>query len=207
MITPGLKADAVTSICNSLHDQSNADGLPWSRLCLADANGKLLRALSPIGYRNGVDGNAFNGYYEDYVSEVWNRFSSSPLTIDTQGFGTSTCTVSNDQLTCSNDEIPYARPATGDIFGCANGPFANTGSDTHRANVARICAAFVRTTLMLGGGETQPSLPADQYYAVPPTDYYSKFVHENNPTNGPRADGTLTMNPPGLLTVTVGGPQ
>ena len=47
-----------------------------------------------------------------------------------------------------------------------------------RAVVPRLCAAFTRSTIMMEGGDIQPSLDASNYYQNSPTNWYSKLVHE-----------------------------
>lgn len=47
------------------------------------------------------------------------------------------------------------------------------------ANTARLCAAFVRSTLLLKGGDTQPAISADHYYTTSPTNHYARLVHNS----------------------------
>ncbi|WPH03947.1 glycoside hydrolase family 64 protein [Acrodontium crateriforme] len=90
----------------------------------------------------------------------------------------------------------------------------------HRAVVPRLCAAFHRATILLNGGNVQPSLPASSYYTVNPTNYYNLFVHQNeadgrgyafsyddvNPsTGGPDQSGVLVNMNAQLLQISVGG--
>lgn len=46
-IAQGLPNDALKSICDALVAQTKVDGHEWSKLCLSDNNGRLLRVLSP----------------------------------------------------------------------------------------------------------------------------------------------------------------
>lgn len=126
-------------------------------------------------------------------------------------------------MTCSGDEITYNKPTSGDIFACDgnaanNAPFANRGSSTHLYNLARLCAGYVRTAFLIGGGDQQPTSP-DTFYTTAPTDYYSKFVHANsvdgrgyafpyddvNQAGAPTQDGTINAATPVSVTITVGG--
>lgn len=127
-------------------------------------------------------------------------------------------------MTCTNDEITYSKPTSADIFACdgdaaTNAPFANHGSQTHLYNLARLCAGYVRSALVVSGGNDQPTSPGT-FYLTTPTNYYSKFVHANsvdgrgyafpyddvNQAGAPTQDGTISVGTPVSVTITVGGP-
>ncbi|CAL5867992.1 uncharacterized protein PFLUO_LOCUS2215 [Penicillium psychrofluorescens] len=221
----GVPADAVSSICSALSAQASSDGQPWDKLCISDSSGNALRVIAPYDYIQQNPG-AFASYWTRYISQVWAKYSTTPLTIDTQAAaGLVNCTtLGNSTLTCDGDNRPYERPSAGDIFGCNTGPFAieETDNDVHRAVVPRLCAAFDRSTFLLRGGNVQPSLDSSHYYTTSPTDYYSKIVHEQevdgrgyafayddvNPPDddGSNASGLLNDPDPSLLSITIGGP-
>ncbi|KAJ9302682.1 CAZyme family GH64 [Paecilomyces variotii] len=218
----GLESDAVAQICSDLQAQAASDGQPWDKLCVTDTAGNPLRVMAPTDYL-GLDATAFSDYWSDYVDKVWTRYTNSTLTINTQsGAGNVNCTVIGDQLTCAGDNRGYSKPVAGDIFGCNSGPFLieSSDNDIHKAVVPRLCAAFNRSTLLLSGGNVQPSLGSNYYYTVSPTNYYSKIVHKYesdgkgyafsyddvNPTGGDDQSGSVTDADPQLLTVYVGGP-
>ncbi|QKX60290.1 uncharacterized protein TRUGW13939_07433 [Talaromyces rugulosus] len=216
----GLSGDAVTSVCNDLKTQAAADGLPWDQLC-QEIDGNVLRVLAPGDFVADDTSSGFSDYFNDYIDEVYSNFTTdNPLTIDTQGAaGKVSCTSDGTTLTCDGDEITYAKPSVGDIFGCNTGPFANTGSDTHKADLARLCAAFNRGTFLVPGGNVQPSVGADDYYTTAPCNYYSSIVHKYevdgkgyafsyddvNPSDE-NASGVVSSANPKNLGVTVGGP-
>ncbi|MCJ1324652.1 hypothetical protein MMC10_001314 [Thelotrema lepadinum] len=216
----GLASSAVNSICSKLAAQGAEDGQPWGDLCMADSSGTLLRVIAPGDYMS-TNPSAFKGYYDSYIDQVWAKYASSPLTINTQAAaGNVSCTVSGSTLTCDGDNRGYAKPSAADIFGCNSGPFAIEAGDNavHYAVVPRLCAAFVRTTLLLPGGNVQPSLPASSYYSTSPTDWFSAFVHENEIDNlgyafsyddvnpsGENESGVVSDANPQLLTITIGG--
>lgn len=222
----GVQADAVNTICNALVSQAASDGQPWGDLCQVDSNGDYIRVIAPIDYIS-ENPDAFEDYWTDYVNEVWSYYTDNTLTINAQDNINSagndnniTCTVSGSTMTCNEDDgTSYSQPAAVDIFGCNSGPFANTGDETNLIIIARLCAAFDRTTLLLSGGDVQPALPSSDYYTTGPTNYYSKFVHEQeadgmgyafsyddvNPT-GENQSGTLTSGSPQALEIIVGGP-
>jgi hypothetical protein len=218
----GLPSNAVSSICSDLTQQASIDHAPWDQLCVKPANtSQPLRALSPIDYISNDPG-AFQGYSDSYVNSVWQRYSSSELTIAApNSSGNATCQVTNDQLVCSGDNRPYGRPTAADIFGCNSGPFAiqSTDNDVHRAVVPKLCAAFNRGTLLLDPGNVQPT-SQDLFYTGSSFNWYSKAVHQHEvdgkgyafsyddvaPAGGSDQAGLLVSPTPGVLTVTVGAP-
>ena len=221
----GLPADGATSICAELSAQTASDGWPWASECITDSAGELIRVLSPGGYQSTSAANtdAFNGYWSSYTDQVWDYYTTNVLTIDTQDptYGKVTCQVSGDSMTCSGgDNLSYAKPVDEDIWGCNSGPFSTDGAnELHLLIVPRLCAAFTRTTLLLGGGTTQPSLGDSSYYTTDPTHHFSKAVHDYetdkkgyafsyddvHPSNGTDSSGLLSSATPSSLTVFVGG--
>ena len=217
----GLVAGGVQKLCDDLKAQNAADGAGWDKLCVTSPEtGEAIRVLSPNLYLD-VDPAWQADYYTSYIDEVWSKYANEDLMINTQNdAGTVACRVADDQLTCSNDNRAYPKPVIKDIYGCNSGPFAiiESDNDVHRAVVPRLCAAFHRTTLLLDGGNTQPSLSADNYYTNDPTSHYSRIVHVYEEENigyafsyddinpeGENASGTVAGDGPTLLKVTVGG--
>ncbi|KAK1242848.1 hypothetical protein MKX08_005660 [Trichoderma sp. CBMAI-0020] len=219
-VTKGLSSTAVSQICNGLVQQGNSDGYPWASMCVANSAGTPIRALSPNDY-NVINSAGFQNYWTAYVDQVWNQYTNNPLTINTQSVGNVNCQVSGGTLNCNGDNRGYAKPTAGDIWGCNSGPFAIQGGDNavHAAVVPRLCAAFVRSTLLIAGGNVQPGVGASQYYTVNPTNHFSRLVHslevdgrgyafpydDVNP-DGENASGTLASGNPDTLTVFVGAP-
>jgi hypothetical protein len=218
----GVTSNAVSSICSALEQQGNSDGQPWGELCVTDSAGNPIRVLAPSDYIT-IQNNAFSNYWTNYVNQVWSHYTSNTLTIDTQAsYGDISCTVSGSTLNCAGDNAGYSKPTAGDIFGCNSGPFAISSSDNviHQYVVPRLCAAFDRSTLLLSGGNVQPQLSSSSYYTVAPTNYYAKFVHENEvdgkgyafayddvtPTGATSAAGVVSDGNPTRLTVIIGGP-
>ncbi|KAJ5175631.1 uncharacterized protein N7482_001508 [Penicillium canariense] len=219
----GVTTNALSSICDALTAQSYSDGRPWSELCMIDNSGNILRVISPYNYIN-LFPTAFDSYWMDYVSQSWSMYETTTLTFDTQtSAGLVDCTVQDGVFNCAGDNRGYSQPAARDIFGCNDGPFAieATDNDVHRAIVPRLCAAINRSTLLLSGGNMQPSLDASCYYTISPTNYYTKIVHQYEadgkgyafpyddvtPDGAPNASGLLYDPNPTLLTITVGGPM
>ncbi|TPX12740.1 uncharacterized protein E0L32_000917 [Thyridium curvatum] len=214
----GLVTGAVQSICNDLRAQQNADGRAWAALCVADSSGRPVRALAPILYTD-INPNTFANYWQGYVDQVWSAYASRALTIDTQmSAGKIQCRVANNVMTCPGDNKSYAKPSAKDIWGCNSGPFGKDGSENavHLAVIPRLCAAFYRSTLLLAGGDVQPSLPSSKYYTVNPTSHYGRLVHKYEPDgkgyafsyddvnpDGENASGTVSSGNVKLLTFTI----
>jgi hypothetical protein len=219
----GVGANAVSELCSALKAQAAVDGAPWSELCVTDTDGTLIRVIAPSDYIS-LEGTAFEDYWTAYVNQVWDHYTTNTLTIDTQtSSGNVDCTVVSGDLTCDGDNRGYPQPAAVDIFGCNSGPFLieSGDNDIHQAVVPRLCAAFARSTLLLSGGDVQPSLPSTDYYTVTPTNYYSKFVHQDEldglgyafayddvaPTGNSGVAGLVSDANPEVLTVIIGGPS
>jgi Beta-1,3-glucanase len=212
----GLPAGGLDSVCSQLTAQANADGNPWTDL-IVSYNGQNLRALSPT---NGVveDSGFLSGYFDDYTSQVWDMYSSTALTVDTQAqWGTVTGQVSDGLLTFAGVGS-FAQPAAADIFSCDSGPFSPAGmSDEMLAIVPRLAAAFNRSTLLIDSDQPDGENPAD-YYASSPTNHYARIVHATTldglgyafpfddvtPDGGVNQSGPVVSASPALWTVTVG---
>lgn len=222
---PGLKRDALVQICNDLKAQAAADGAPWDKLVVNDAQGNPLRALSPNAYL-AVDGSAFASYFNDYVDQVWATYTSTDLTINTQAaWGNVTGRVDpatgNVEFPDSTGTSSFPRPSARDIFGCNSGPFAPGQSPQAMAIVPRLAAAFNRRTLLLDGGAAQPNGVPDpaSWYTGSPSNHYSRIVHAAEvdgrgyafayddvvADGGKDVAGTVFDGAPRLLTVTLGG--
>ena len=177
----GLPADAAKQVCTALREQSHLDGGPWDQMCITSGDGQPLRILSP-NLHETIHPGATEGYYDTYVSQVWAKYATQDLTIDTQSqAGVVQCRIDDDdQLCCEGDNRGYARPRASDIWSCSTGPFAIRAEDNaiHRAVVPRLCAAFSRSTLLIDGGAIQPSVPSRRYYPQGPANHYSRIVHQ-----------------------------
>ncbi|KAH8694924.1 hypothetical protein BGW36DRAFT_322374 [Talaromyces proteolyticus] len=220
----GLPADAVPKICNDLRNQTSVDGKPWDQLCQT-LNGTVIRVLSPNSMVAENSSFGLSNYFDDYVNQVWEKYSSTSLTVNTQNTpGNVTCNVSGDTLLCGGDNKNYTKPASADIFGCASGPLnvePATDNAVRKAVVPRLCAAFNRGTYLLDGGDVQPSLGAQSYYTTKVANWYSEIVHKYevdgkgyafsyddiNPDNNENASGEVSSKNPSVLAITVGGPS
>jgi hypothetical protein len=217
----GLPGNSVPGICADLVAQGQRDGKAWASHCIARPDGSPLRVLSPESYSK-IDPAAFAGYYSQYVDQVWDRFRNEDLIINTQAPpGDVRCRVNGDIMECEGDNRGYSKPTTEDIWGCNSGPFEIWAGDNevHLPVVPRICAALYRTTMLLAGGERQPSLSPASYYTQDPTSHYARILHERHvdgrgyafsyddvhPDGYPDTAGLIASSNPDYLRFTVGG--
>jgi hypothetical protein len=212
----GLPAGGLDSVCSKLTAQAQADGNPWTDLIVTNS-GQNLRALSPS---NGIVLNSsfLQGYYDNYVNQVWSKYESATLTVDTQAqWGTVTGQVSGGQLTFPGVGS-FSQPATADIFDCDGGPFNPNGmSQEMLAITPRIAAAFNRSTLLIDSSQPDGENPAD-YYKNAVTNHYARIVHgttrghlgyafpfdDVTPNGGVNQSGPVVSGTPTKLQITVG---
>ncbi|MFB6820635.1 beta-1,3-glucanase family protein [Streptomyces virginiae] len=210
----GLPADGLSRVAAALRAQSAADGSDWNRL-IVTAGGRDVRVLSP---NLAIRGNnaLFRGYFDGYVDEVWNKYRSTDLRIDTQfSWGTVTGRVNGDVLAFPGVGS-FAKPSTLSIFSCSDAPFT-TGNDLMGNLSARLAAAFNRTTLLDNPHQPTAEKPA-AFYTRPRTNHYARILHDTTPDHlgyafpyddvhpaGVDFEGKVQSGSPGRWTITVGG--
>jgi hypothetical protein len=212
---PGFRRGALDTIVAGLQAQSAKDGQGWANLVVKSGSTNL-RALSP---NTGITQNPslFSTYYDGYVNAVFNKYSSTPLTVNTQAqWGDVQATVQNGVLNFGPGET-FGKPSSKDIFSNSTGPFAG-GDAEHGAIGARLAAAFNRSTLLIDSN-TPNSENVANYYKDPTTNHYARLVHENlvqgrgyafpyddvTATNGPDQSGFVADGAPQTLLLTIGG--
>jgi len=173
----GLNPDGLLHVIEGLKSQNLTDSADWEKL-IYSADGKELRVLSPNNAIVMSGGNLFQGYYDPYVNNVYEKYSQAPLTVNTQAqWGALQAKVSDDKLVFQGGAC-FVKPSTGDIFGCSSGPFASNEGALGPLT-ARITAGFNRSTLLSNDnhpdGET-----SENYYKHPITNHYARLVHEAN---------------------------
>jgi len=214
----GMSSNGLATVCTNLVSQNTQDGAGWNQLII-QSNGQNLRALSP---NTGIvmNANLFKGYYQSYVNQVWQKYATQNLTVDTQAqWGTVTGSVVNNLLSFPSVGT-FAQPSAADIFSCSTGPFAASSTNTaEMGNIAaRLAAAFNRSTLLIDS--VQPDNEnVSTYYSTSPTNHYARIVHKANldargyafpyddvgPSGGADQSGSISDGTPGLLTIAVGG--
>jgi len=210
----GIPAGGLDTVCSGLIAQHNADGAGWNQL-IVTSGGSNLRALSP---NNGIVMNSslFSGYFQPYIDQVWSKYQSTSLTVDTQAsWGSVTGQVSGGVLNFPG-LVSYAQPAAKDIFSCSTGPFANTAGEIGAVS-ARLCAAFNRSTLLIDANQPDGE-NVSTFYQNTITNHYSRIVHAANTDglgyafpyddvvgNNANQSGYVASGSPALWTITVGG--
>ena len=215
---PGMGPNGFSNIVSQLKAQAASDGQPWDQLVYY-YNGTPLRALSPNKLLVG-NANAFSNYYTSYVSNVWKKFTSETMTINTQAAaGNLSGTVSGSTLSLGSAGT-FTAPTSSDIFSCSTGPFQTGSNAARNAVIPRLAAAFNRSILLNTPSDTFPngSNPS-LYYKDVPTNHYARIVHANQkdgrgyafpyddvvPDGGSDVAGTMHDPNPQLWTVAVGG--
>ncbi|KAI6821187.1 glucanase b [Hortaea werneckii] len=214
------------TIANGLIAQTRRDGRRWSSLIVNDKAGNLLRILSP---NSGITLNPdwFQTYWTDYVNQVYARYSTNALTVNTQAVwrdvqGTVT-NSNNPSFTFSTSNQPnpqptFPKPSAKDIFSCNSGPFATGSNPETNVIIPRLSAAFNRSTLLLSDVTPNGTNPT-QYYQNPTTNHYARIVHAANldgkgytfpyddvtPDGGVGQEGAVFSFEPKSLLVAVGG--
>jgi hypothetical protein len=211
----GMPTGGLDTVCSGLKAQHASDGAGWDQLVVT-SGGANLRALSP---NNGIviNNSLFSGYFQPYVDQVWSQYTNESLTVDTQAsWGSVTGKVSGGQLTFSGVGS-FTQPSAGDIFSCSTGPFANAAGEMG-ALIARISAAFNRTTLLSDTNQPDGENPSN-FYKTSATNHYARIVHAANldgrgyafpyddvtPNGGVDQSGFVADPNPTLWTVAVGG--
>lgn len=215
----GMPANGVDKVCDGLRAQAKKDHRPWDKLVVQKPGQPPLRALNPT-HGNAV-GASFDGYYEPYVEEVWDRYHekkgpAAQLRINTQagpGVVTGVVTAKNELVVGGE---AFHKPTTADILGCNSGPFTTGPSATRNAIIPRLAAGFLRTSI--AAVEHQPSDPST-FYKRDPTNHYARIVHEVNldgkgyafayddvqPDGGKDQSGKVNAGDPKVFIVSVGG--
>ncbi|KAH8589591.1 glucanase B, partial [Bisporella sp. PMI_857] len=214
-VVKGIPKDGLENIANAMRAQNTVDNAGWDKLIVKSPSGQTLRVLSP-NLGQVINPSFLAGYFEPYVNLVWDKYTTTPLTIDTQAApGSVQGTVSGGRL-----DFPgvgsFSKPSTHDILTCNSGPFL-TNTPGMAALTPRLSAALNRSTLLSSSFE--PANPADAYKHHSITNHYSRIVHENNidrrgyafpyddvgPSGGVDQSGSASDGNPSLLTIVVGG--
>ncbi|SNQ46254.1 putative glycosyl hydrolase [Frankia canadensis] len=130
-----------------------------------------LRVIAP---GHGIESGIFPaGYYDGYIDAVWNRYASTPLTVDAGG-ATRTGRVRDGVLRFDGGVAPISRPSTRDVLFCA-GALAAANDGLTGPVAAVLGAGFNRSTLLTGA--TQPTGDPAGFYTDAVTNVYSKVMH------------------------------
>jgi len=213
---PGLPSDGLKKIVDALRAQASSDGRPWDQL-VYPANGEPLRVLSPLKIMD-TKPDAWNGYWDSYVDQVWNRFTGNDMTINTQAAaGNIKGRVINGNLSLGSAGS-FQKPNARDIWTCSEGPFQTGDNGARNAVIPRLAAAFNRSTLLDATEFPNGSQP-DSYYKNAVTNHYARVIHQTIkdgrgyafpyddvvPDGGSDVAGTVFDGNPSNWTISIGG--
>ncbi len=178
----GIPKDGLARVVDGLVKQTAKDGKGWDKLIVKANDGSVLRALSP---NTGIllDASLFQGYYDNYINSIWDKYLREPLKVDTQAqWGVVSATVTADGKLTFPGIGGFSKPSAKDIFSCSTGPFAAYPSNTEAMGnlTARIAAGLNRSILL--ENSVQPGSDLQAYYTGGRgvTNHYSRVVHEVN---------------------------
>ncbi|WP_208545566.1 glycoside hydrolase family 64 protein [Streptomyces sp. Tu 2975] len=181
-----LPQGALEKIADDLAAQAGRDGQPWDKLVIRSDAGTVLRVISPqtimAPYFDRPAEMPFRDVFDGYIDKVWEKYRSEDLRVDLQGGrGVLAGRVSGDVLSFPGGHT-FTKPSSRDVFTCNHGPFANNPADPDdkKALLARISAAFNRSTLLTHPDQPNGATSAD-YYRDPTTNHWSRIVHANSP--------------------------
>ncbi|MDN3262737.1 glycoside hydrolase family 64 protein [Streptomyces sp. CSDS2] len=151
----------------------------WGNLVQTRSDGTVLRALSPL---YGVETGALPAnVMDDYVNRVWQKYSTSTLTVtpfadqpNTKYYGRVSGNVMNFTNSAGTVVTSFQKPDASSVFGCHK--LLDAPNDTVRGPISRtLCAGFNRSTLLVN--PSQPDATTDGFYRDAVTNQYARAVH------------------------------
>ncbi|MEU7409889.1 glycoside hydrolase family 64 protein [Streptomyces sp. NPDC042638] len=173
--TGHLKSGGWTGFFNALRGQPGG----WAALVQTRPDGTVLRALSPL---YGVETGALPAnVMDDYVNRVWQKYTSSTLTVtpfadqpNTKYFGRVSGNVMNFTNSSGAVVTSFQKPDAASIFGCHK--LLDAPNDQVRGPISRtLCAGFNRSTLLVN--PNQPDTTTVNFYQDPVTNQYARKIH------------------------------
>ncbi|MFG2634589.1 glycoside hydrolase family 64 protein [Streptomyces sp. NPDC048362] len=175
LTTGHLKSGGYTGFFNALRGQPGG----WANLVQTRSDGTVLRALSPL---YGVETGALPAnVMDDYVNRVWQKYSTSTLTVtpftdqpNTRYFGRVSGNVMNFTNSSGAVVTSFQKPDASSIFGCHK--LLDAPNDNVRGPISRtLCAGFNRSTLLTN--PNQPDTTAANFYQDTVTNHYARKIH------------------------------
>ncbi|MFF3562632.1 glycoside hydrolase family 64 protein [Streptomyces sp. NPDC002574] len=152
----------------------------WAGLIQTRSDGTVLRALSP---GHGIETGALpRTVMDDYVNRVWQKYSTSTLTVTpftdqpgTRYFGRVSGNVMNFTNSSGAVVTSFQKPDSDSVFGCYK--LLDAPNDLVRGPISRtLCAGFNRSTLLVN--PNQPDTSAANFYQDAVTNHYARALHE-----------------------------
>ncbi|MFF0021502.1 MULTISPECIES: glycoside hydrolase family 64 protein [unclassified Streptomyces] len=173
--TGHLKPGGYTGFFNALRGQPGG----WANLIQTAPDGTVLRALAP---GHGIESGALPGnVMDDYVNRVWQKYSSSTLTVtpfadqpNTKYYGRVSGNVMNFTNAAGAIVTSFQKPDSDSIFGCYK--LLDAPNDLVRGPISRtLCAGFNRSTLLVN--PNQPDTGSASFYQDTVTNHYARKIH------------------------------
>ncbi|MFF3615535.1 glycoside hydrolase family 64 protein [Streptomyces sp. NPDC002580] len=173
--TGHLKPGGYNGFLNALRSQSGG----WANLIQTRSDGTVLRALAP---GHGIEGGALPAtVLDDYINRVWQKYSSSTLTVtpfgdqpNTKYFGRVSGGVMNFTNSSGAVVTSFQKPDSDSVFGCYKR--LDAPNDLVRGPISRtLCAGFNRSTLLTN--PNQPDTGSANFYADAVTNQYARHLH------------------------------
>lgn len=152
----------------------------WACLIQTRSDGTVLRALSP---GHGIETGALpRTIMDDYVNRVWQKYTSSTLTVTpfgdqpgTKYFGRVSGNVMNFTNSSGAVVTSFQKPDADSVFGCYK--LLDAPNDLVRGPISRtLCAGFNRSTLLVN--PNQPDTSAANFYQDAVTNHYARAIHD-----------------------------
>ncbi|MEU4096303.1 glycoside hydrolase family 64 protein [Streptomyces sp. NPDC026673] len=173
--TGRLKPGGYNGFFNALRGQPGG----WANLIQTRSDGTVLRALAP---GHGIETGALpRTVMDDYINRVWQKYSTSTLTVTpfgdqpgTRYFGRVSGNVMNFTNASGAVVTSFQKPDADSVFGCYR--LLDAPNDLVRGPISRtLCAGFNRSTLLTN--PNQPDTSAAGFYQDAVTNHYARKIH------------------------------
>ncbi|MGW3245316.1 glycoside hydrolase family 64 protein [Streptomyces sp. NPDC001070] len=173
--TGHLKPGGYNGFFNAVRGQPGG----WANLIQTRPDGTVLRALAP---GHGIETGALpRTVMDDYVNRVWQKYSTSTLTVTpfgdqpgTKYYGRVSGNVMNFANASGAVVTSFQKPDADSVFGCYK--LLDAPNDIVRGPISRtLCAGFNRSTLLTN--PNQPDASAAGFYQDAVTNHYARKIH------------------------------
>jgi hypothetical protein len=173
--TGHLKSGGYNAVLNALRAQPGG----WGGLIQTAPDGSVLRALAP---GHGLESGALSaGVLDDYINRVWQKYTTSTLTVtpfgdqpNTRYFGRVSRNAMNFTDSSGAVVTSFQKPDADSVFGCYK--LLDAPNDLVRGPISRtLCAGYNRSTLLVNPSQPDPS--GANFYQDAVTNQYAKAIH------------------------------
>jgi hypothetical protein len=184
-----LSPSSLNTIFNKLQTQHDKDGASWDSLLVYAKDGSPLRALSCV---NGIMlyPSLFSNYWIEYMDQVWAKYASQPLWIDTpkvvgeRPAGLMRGEVQSDgriyfyRHECGAFMGSFTKPGAKEVFDQDSGTFR--GRDQIMLAIRAVFSTAINRSTLLFNDRQPHGEVTDTFYMSEPTNHYGRIVHEEN---------------------------